>query len=138
MSLLTLVIRMEMVIAVFKMRKQEVLFTLHLHTHKLGCASSNAQSSPKNAQSGKTNASPSSSLQFGTAGTHYENEIENYYGRTTSKTPNFEKRNHLVDQILPKTRTRATRRNVNHFEDDVSLLSMFEPKCFEEATKDKN
>lgn len=48
-------------------------------------------------------------------------------------------RNHPVDQILLENRTRATRRNTNYFEDeDVSLLSMFEPKCFKEATEDKH
>lgn len=109
------------------------------HT-QVGTASRNAQSSPKNAQSGETDASPSSSLQFGTAGTHSENESQCDHGKTSSKTPSkFVQRNHLVEQILPENRTKATRRNVNYFEDeDVSLLSMFEPNYFEEAAEDKH
>lgn len=51
------------------------------HT-QAGTTSSNAQNCPKNAQSGETNVSPSSSLQFGTAGTHFENKSKNDHGKT--------------------------------------------------------
>ncbi|XP_059067616.1 uncharacterized protein LOC131858401 [Cryptomeria japonica] len=104
-----------------------------------GTTSINVQNSSKNAQSEVTSTSPYSSLQFGTADIHYKNELENDHGKTTFKTPKFVQRNHPVDQTLPENRARATRRNVNYFEDeDVSLLSMFEPKYFEEAPKDKH
>lgn len=40
---------------------------------------------------------------------------------------------------MQEDRSRASRRNVNYYEDDdISLLSMIEPKTFEEAAKDKS
>lgn len=102
-----------------------------------GTASGNAKNTSKNVQPEVTNTS--SSIQLGKVYTLSENEFEIDHGKITSKTPSkFVQRNHLVDQILLENRTRATRRNINYFEDeDISLLSMFEPKCFEEAVVDK-
>lgn len=50
----------------------------------------------------------------------------------------FVQKNRPINQILQEDKPRTTRRNVNYFEDeDISLLSMIEPKSFEEAVEDK-
>lgn len=112
-----------------------------------GTASSNADNTPEIGQNEAIETHPdveAANNQFGTADTSIGYTPSHDQNKTTSRvslktSSKFVQKNHPINQILQENRPRATRRNVNYYEDeDISLLSMIEPKSFEEVAEDKS
>lgn len=84
-----------------------------------------------------------SSVQHWTIDETIENVPTNDKGKNTFRTflktsSKFFQRNHPIDQILQKDRPRVTISVNCSQNEDISLLSMIEPKSFQEAAEDKH